>query len=98
MSDRARWWRWDQMAESDRRHSWLVKVLIVMIVFPTLLFTFMQAWLLVLYPLAWLLPAETLWAQLIGWSAVAVGVVVALVGALWICRRIWPKRATHSHA
>jgi membrane associated rhomboid family serine protease len=86
------------MEESDRRHSWLVKVLIVMMVFPTFLLTLMQVWKLVLYPLAWLLPAEGLWAQLIGWSAAVVGVVFALVGALWICRLIWPKRATNSHA
>ncbi len=88
----------DLMAESDRRHSWLVKVLIVMLVFPMLLLTLIQAWKLVLYPLAWLLPAKRLWAQLIGWSAAIVGMVVALIGALWICRLIWPKSTTNSHA
>ena len=98
MSHKASWWRLDHMAESDRRHAWLVKAVIVMIVFPTLLVTFTQAWKLVLYPLAWLLPPERLWAQLIGWSAVVVGLVLAVVGALWVCRLIWPKRTTNSHA
>jgi len=98
MTDRAPWWRLDDMAESDRGHSWLLKALIVMIIFPTLLLILIQAWKLVLFPLAWLLPAERLWAQVIGWSAVVVGVSVALVGALWVCRLIWPKRATNSHA
>jgi len=98
MSDRASSWRLDQMAESDRRHSWLLKALIVMLVFPVLLLTFMQVWKLVLYPLAWLLPAGALWAQLVGWAAVVVGLVLAVGGALWACRLIWPKRAARPHA
>jgi len=41
MSDKAPWWRLEGMAESDCGHSWLVKLVIVMLVFPTLLLTLM---------------------------------------------------------
>ena len=98
MSEKASWWRFNAMAESNRGHSWLVKALIVILVFPVLLFTFTQIWGVVLYPLAWLLPAGALWAQFVGWTAMVVGLVLGVGGALWICRLIWPKRATNHHA
>ena len=86
------------MAESHRAHSWLVKLVIVTIVLPTLLLALMQPWKLVIFGLAWLLPADTLWAQWVGWCAVVVGVVLAVGGALWLCRLIWPRATTSSHA
>jgi hypothetical protein len=69
-----------------------------MIVFPVVLLASLCAWSVLLYPLAWVLPAERLWAQVIGWSAVGVGTIVALVVTLSICRRIWPKPTSTSHA
>ena len=53
----------------------LLKALIVMVIFPVLLLTLMQVWKLVFYPLAWLLSAGALWAQLVGWVVVVVGLV-----------------------
>ena len=85
------------MPESDRRHVWLVRVLIVLLVFSVLFLTLMQPWKLVLYGLAWLLPADKPWAEWVGWSAAIAGVLLALVGALWICRRMWPT-TSKSHA
>ena len=98
MPDRTPWWRLASMTESDRAHSWLVKLLIVTIVFPVLLMALMQPWKLVLFGLAWLLPVGTQWAQWVGWCAAIAGVILAGYGALWICRRIWPKATTKSHA
>jgi hypothetical protein len=48
----------EPMPESDRRHAWPVKALIVMIVFPVLLLACLYAWSVLLYTLAWVLPAE----------------------------------------
>lgn len=81
------------MPESDRGHSWLVKVLIVMLVFPTVLLAFMQVWQLALAPLAWLLPTGSPWAQLVGWTTAVVGLVFAVVATVWVCRLVWPRRA-----
>jgi len=94
MAGKPSWWRLDQMAESesDPRHSWLLKAVIVMMVFPTLLLTFMQVWKLALLTLDLVLPRQPLWARVIGWSAVVVGAAFALFAALWLCRLIWPKR------
>jgi len=78
MSDRTSWWRLEHMAESDRRHAWLVKLVIVTMVFPVLLLTLMQPWKLVIYGLAWLLPSHTLWAQAIGWCAVVLNAAIHL--------------------
>jgi hypothetical protein len=86
------------MAESDRRHSWLVKLVIVTIVFPVLMVALMQPWHLVLFGLDRLLPVDTQWAQWVGLCAVIVGVIFAGYGALWICRLIWPKATTRPHA
>ena len=97
MPDRTRWWRLETMSESDRGHSWLVK-LIVAIVFPVLVVALMQPWKLVLFGLAWLLPVDTRWAQWVGWCASIAGAILAGYGALWICRLIWPKTTTRSHA
>jgi len=91
MGGRVPWWRLRHMDESDRGHSWLVKALIVMIAFPTVLLALMQAWKLVLFSLAWLLPRERLWAQWIGWSAALIGLAVALFGAFATCRLGWPS-------
>jgi hypothetical protein len=98
MPDRTPWWRLEDMAESDPGHPWLVKLVIVTIVFPTLILTLMLAWKLVLLGLAWLLPVDTRWAQWVGWCAAIVGVILAGYGALWVCRLIWPKRTTNSLA
>jgi hypothetical protein len=86
------------MAESDRGHAWLLKAVIVLLVFPVLLLTLMQPWKLVLYPLASILPAEALWAQIVGWAAMIVGLMFAIGGAFWVCRLIWPRRATNHNA
>jgi len=86
------------MAESDRGHPWLVKLVIVAIVFPILLMALMQPWKLVLLGLAWLLPVHTQWAWWVARCAAVVGVILAGYGALWICRLIWPKATTRSHA
>ena len=98
MPDRTPWWRLEGMAESDRGHSWLVKLEIVTIVFPVLVLALTQPWKLVLFGLAWLLPPGTRWAQWVGWCAAIVGVTLAGCGALWICLLIWPKPTTSSHA
>jgi hypothetical protein len=98
VSDKARWWRLEAMAESDRGHSWLVKFVIVVFVFPVLVLTLMQPWKLVTYGLTSVLRGDERWAQLIGWSAVIIGVLLALFGALWICRWIWPTATNKSHA
>ena len=79
------------MAESDLADSWIIKMLIVLMVFPVLLVAFTQAWKLVLYPLAWLLPSGALWAAFIGWTVMVIGLVLAVGGAVWVCRLIWPK-------
>jgi len=86
------------MAESDRGHSWLVKLVIATIVFPVLVVALMQPWKLVLFGLAWLLPVDARWAQWVGWCAAIFGAMLAGYAALWICRLIWPKTATRSHA
>ena len=98
MSDKTPWGRHEGMAESDPAHSWLVKMVIVMIVFPVLLVTLMQPWKLVIYGLAWLLPADAAWAHWFGLCAVVVGTILAGWGALRVCRLIWPKPTTSSHA
>ena len=82
MPDRTPWWRLGDMAESDWGHSWLVKLVIVTVVFPTQVLTLMQPWNLVLLGLAWLLPINTQWAQWVGWCATIVGVILAGYGAL----------------
>jgi hypothetical protein len=83
---------------SDRGHSWLVKLVIVTIVFPVLVLGLRRPWKLVLFGLAWLLPVGTQWVQWVGWCAAIVGVTLAGYVALWICRLIWPKARTSSHA
>jgi hypothetical protein len=80
------------MDASDRGHSWLIKLVIVAIVFPVLVVALMQPWKLVLFGLAWLLPVDQQWAEWVGWCASIVGVVLAGYGALWICRLIWLRR------
>jgi hypothetical protein len=67
-------------------------------VFPILLSAFMQIWKLVLLLFTWVLPPRPLWARLIGWSAVVVGIAFALFATLWLCRLIWPKRRAKSLA
>jgi hypothetical protein len=81
----------DAMAAWDHADSWMIKILIVLVVFPVMLVAFTQAWKLVLYPVAWLLPSDALWAALIGWSVMVIGLVLAIGGAVWVCRVIWPK-------
>ena len=98
MPDKARWWRLEAMAESDRGHAWLVKSVIVVFVFPVLVLAFMQPWKLVTYGLVWVLPPDGSWAQVVGWGVGIVGVLLALFAALWICRWIWPAAINKSHA
>jgi hypothetical protein len=88
----------DESDEADRRHSWLIKMVIVLIVFPALVVAFTQPWKLVLFGLAWLLPVDTTWAWWLGWGAAIAGVILGGYGALWICRLIWPKGPSNARA
>src|SRR5690242_4890910 len=93
MSAEAPWWH----SESDPRHSRLVKLVIVAL-FPALLLAVHQPLKLIVYGLAWLLPANTLWARYFVWCAMVVEVVLSLLGAFWICRLIWPTTRNESQS
>src|SRR5437867_8384458 len=93
---RTRWWRLQNMSESDAGHHRLVKATIAGFVFPTLLVALMQPWKLVVLGLAWILPSDSVWAYWVGWCAVVAGWILAGWGAFSICRMIWPKAATPS--
>src|SRR5262245_48500132 len=52
MPDHAPRWRHRRMGEADRGHAWVVKLVIVIFVFPIVFLTLMQPWKLVLFGLA----------------------------------------------
>lgn len=88
MPDGTRWWRLELG---------LVRLVIAGIVFPVLVVALMQPMKLMLFGLTWVLPADTQWAQWVGWSSAIVGVVFAGYASLCVCRLIWPRASNGSH-
>lgn len=80
---------------AERLERFLVKFVIVLVVFPVLVLAFLQLSKLPPLLLSLVLPAS--WANAVGMAALILGLIAGVAGAFLICRKIWP-RATNGRS
>jgi hypothetical protein len=77
---------------TEWQHALLVKVIIVLIVFPALVMAFSMLWKPVLLLVDLIGHHGARWANPILFPLAILGWVVAIYGAFATCKRMWPRR------